>query len=202
MKLVTEESRDCCGNDDAELIEEVLSGNSEAFRRFFRQHVSDVLALCCRILRNRQDAEDVVSEVFFEMWTRRDRYDRARASPKSYLLMLARSRSIDRYRARSRSQPATNSRAASPDAPVVALTSNDKPQDQLEQTEIQQLAVRALDALEPAQRLALELAFYEGLSHAQIASRLELPLGTVKSRIRRGLSKLRQALDHHRSGGP
>lgn len=173
--------------------------NFDGFRQFFRQHAAEVLALCHRILRNKQDAEDVASEVFFEMWTRRDRFDRTRSTPRTYLLLLARSRSIDRYRARGRRRAVvTSSLSDSPELQTVGQTRFEQVSEQMIQVESEQRAVQALGQLQEPQRLALELAFFEGLSHAQIAAELELPLGTVKSHIRRGLLQLRRSLQSER----
>lgn len=183
--------------DDAKIADDCFDGRLEPFREFFQRHASEVLAVCYRILRNRQDAEDLVSEVLFEMWTKRHRYDSTRSTPRGYLLMLARSRAIDRYRARVVSAPNSSTDVNA----LAALTSDDNPGEQLVQTETEQLAVRALSQLESMQRASLEMVFYEGLSHSQIASRLNLPLGTVKSHIRRGIAKLRGVMRDHRSGG-
>ena len=183
--------------DDYQLVTEIQRGNLEAFREFFRRRAPEAQAVCFRVLGDRQEAEDVVSEVFFELWSRRDRYDGSRGSPRSYLLMLARSRSIDRYRSQARSALRPHSMAEELTEGDAGLAGNEAPGEKLMRSEEQQQALTALRELEPSQRQTLELAFYEGLSHAQIASRLDMPLGTVKSHIRRGLARLRQKLEQH-----
>jgi len=177
-----------------------LSDDLNAFRGFFRRHAGEALAVCNRILRDWQEAEDVVSDVFLEVWSKRDRYDRSRATPRAYILMIARSRAIDRYRVKNRTRQATVS-IATTDESEKAMMVIDNPYDAVETDEAQRLASHALAELEPPQRTTLEMSFYEGLSHAQIASKLDLPLGTVKSHIRRGLEKLRHMLGHKRLGG-
>lgn len=187
-------STDSRHRSDGELFKRLLNGSEDAFRAFFRRYAADVMALCQRIVADRQDAEDVASEVFFEIWNRRDRYDPARATPRGYLMLLARSRAIDRYRSniRSSARVASREERTAPDAihPI-----NDNPSEIVMHAESQKRAVSALLNLSKDQRTALELSFFEGLSHAEIAKRLEMPIGTVKSHIRRGLSRLRSSLE-------
>jgi RNA polymerase sigma-70 factor (ECF subfamily) len=143
-----------------------------------------------RILQNRADAEDVVQEVFQQVWTQAGRYDTGRGAVAAWMLTMARSRAIDRLRSR-------NSRPESPsDARIVeevpdAAARQDFQLLSAEQVESLQGALNQLPA---AQRTALELAYYEGLTHAEIAERLSEPLGTVKTRIRQAVIKLRESL--------
>lgn len=184
-------------NDDAQVFDRVLQGSVEAFRLFYQRHSPEVLAICNRILGNREDAEDVMSEVFFELWIHRAGYDALRGTPRAYLLLLARSRAIDLYRSKATSHASiTISReTATDDTPQAGRS----PVDQASLVEVRSVAEQALDELDNAQRQTLELAFYHGLSHTQIASRLNCPLGTVKSYIRRGLTRLRHRLRNYRS---
>jgi len=191
-------SAECC-TGDAELVNELIGGSVEAFRQFFRRHAPDVVAVCRRILGDLQEAEDVASEVFHELWEKRDRYDASRATPRTYLLLMARSRAIDRYRSRAKRKLSTEVRP--PESIPNMQTGHDTPIAAAAQAELKGVAAAALADLDAVQRQALELAFYEGLSHSQIASRLDMPLGSVKSHIRRGLAKLRYALNDFRSGG-
>ena len=190
---------DECRQDDLELVEQIIDGNREEFSHFFRRHAADVLAVCHRILGNAQDAEDVTSEVFFELWSKKSRYDQSRATPRSYLLLLARSRSIDRYRINRR----TKSKVVMDRRRVESELASDRDDSARLATdsELQGIAKQAMNDLQPGQRDALELVFYEGLSHAEIADRLEMPLGTVKSHIRRGISKLRSIFHSTGAGG-
>ena len=181
-----------CIQDDAELADQLVRGNTEAFRHLFRRYSAELIALCQRILGDRQDAEDVASEVFFELWAKRERYDASRATLRSYLMLLARTRSIDRHRSRKRAgSPLSIYR---PDDIETVDAADGDPSLAATSSELQQIAIDALQELTPLQRKTLDLAFFEGLSHAQIAIQIDLPLGTVKSHIRRGLARLRKAL--------
>lgn len=180
--------------DAAQLFDAIASDDAEAFRRFFDRFAPEVLAICRRILGHADDADEVTSEVFLEIWSRRKEYDPNRSSPRTYLIMLARSRAIDRLRARSRTDVASCSRC-----PPEDHFQTDTPEDAAVLSELRRAAVRAVRDLDSGQREALSLAFFEGLTHQQIADRLNCPLGTVKSNIRRGLKKLQHALAQYRS---
>lgn len=182
--------------DDDTLFGDVRAGNPDAFRHFFSRHAPQALAVCRRILSNAADAEEVLAEVFCEIWEKRDRYDPDRSSPRSYLMLLTRSRAIDRLRTRAVDRDRTRviAQGESPRSPVGISPEQTPAAELVEQAEQVGLVKRALHQLKPTQRAALELAFYDDMSHSQIASRLDLPLGTVKSHIRKGLAVLRSAL--------
>ncbi len=192
-------SRKACGvrriEDDAEFLEKILEGDVDTFRLFFRERSPEVIALCKRILGSSQDAEDITADVFLEVWTRRERFDRNRGSLRTYVLLLARSRAIDLYRVKAkerlRVEPADR---ASIESASRGHAVDESPHADVSFKELQQNAQNALAEIGEHERTAIELAFYGGLSHAQIATKLDSPLGTVKSNIRRGLAKLKQKL--------
>jgi RNA polymerase sigma-70 factor, ECF subfamily len=164
-----------------------------AFLQLFRQYGEQVLAVCMRILHDRHAAEDVLSEVFWEIWREPQRYDSSRSTPQTYLLMVARSRSIDRLResgrrARVLAEATTAAKACD------TIASVHLPESKLNLQEERVLIRSAIETLDANQRKVLELAFFEGMSHQQIAEFLDHPLGTVKSRIRQGLIHLRARL--------
>jgi len=176
---------------EAGLMGRIAAGDGEAFARVFEVHSAVVLGLLFRMLGRRSEAEEVLQEVFLQVWTQADRYDSTRSTPRGWLLMLARSRALDRIRwreaRRRREEEAAVSGAHLELVPPLGT-------ERLESAERRDQVSSALGLLSPEQRRCIELAFFEGLTHTQIAERLEAPLGTVKSRILLGMNKLRQAL--------
>ena len=176
--------------EDLELMSRVAARDSEAFARLFELHSPVALGLLNRILAARGEAEEVLQEVFLQVWMQSDRYEAGRSTPRGWILMLARSRALDRIRrrdsARRREEIAGEDSGGEAIPPVGT--------ERLEYVERRRQLDSALHLLSPDQRRCIELAFFEGLTQTQIAERLEAPLGTVKSRILLGMSKLRQAL--------
>ena len=141
------------------------------------------------VLGRAADAEDIVQEVFSQAWRQADRYDASRGSVLGWLLTLARSRAVDRVRSR-RCRPESSGEALLAEIPDRAAPADEQLAWQGQAADIR----AALEGLSTLQRVAIELAFYEGLTHVEIADRLELPLGTVKTRIRNALIQLRGLL--------
>jgi len=176
---------------DRETAQRIAEGDPEALAAVYDRHIRAVFGLAMRVLQDQGDAEDVVREVFSQAWTQAKRYDATRGSVASWLLLMSRSLAIDRLRAR-RGTP--DSAPLPHDTAVVDLPD---PAPGAEHGVLRAAAgLRvALAALPLTQRVAIELAYFEGLTETQIAGQLEQPLGTVKTRIRTGLLKLREALD-------
>jgi RNA polymerase sigma-70 factor (ECF subfamily) len=177
--------------EDSYLIGRISAGDAEAFARLFDLHSSAVLGLLFRILGARGEAEDALQEVFLQVWRQADRYEPTRSTPRGWLLMLGRSRALDRLRrreARGRHEQEATVDAATPRLVVPAGTRR------LEEVENRERVRAALNLLSVEQRTCIELAFFEGMTHTQIAEKLQAPLGTVKSRILLGMNKLRQTL--------
>ena len=167
----------------------------------YDRHASMVMGLALSIVRDRTDAETVVLDTFTQAWRDAGRYDAGRGSVASWLLVLGRSRALDLLRSAGRRARLTP--VSVDDAPAAALVAEDAPSDPaqaVEAHERQQHVAAALGELPQAQRQAIELAFFEGLSHSEVAERLGEPLGTVKTRIRLGMTKLRQLLRHFGEG--
>ena len=165
------------------------AGDVDAAAELYDRHAGQIFALARRILHDDGEAEDIVQEVFSQAWKSAQRFHADRGSIIAWLLMMARSRSIDRLRAR-RARPDATS-----DPYPEWIQDDTMPAAEQLLSEEQAARIReALDGLPDGQRHALELAYYEGLTHSEIASRLTEPLGTVKTRIRTALITLRQRL--------
>lgn len=162
------------------LVLQIAAGDAEALARFYDLYAGLVNGLALRILRDVADAEDVVQEVFVQVWRQASRFDPSRGAAEAWLCTIARTRALDRLRRR------TSRREDSEDQGpgFSTMPRNDEA-----------LAVRkALDTLPFDQRLALELAYYEGLTQTEIAERLAQPLGTIKTRIRTAMIRMREVL--------
>jgi RNA polymerase sigma-70 factor (ECF subfamily) len=177
---------------DIQRVTTMASGDAAGLAALYDRHATAIYSLALRIVREEGDAEDVVQEVFAQAWRQAGRYDARRGSVIAWLLIMTRTRAIDRLRMRQ----ARPDRAAAPDPSMLEqLASTDEDPSSGLVAEQEALRVRdALQTLPMLQRVAIELAFFEGLSQSEIAERLEQPLGTVKTRIRLGLLKLRDVL--------
>ena len=164
-------------------------GDRGAFSEMYRLTSAKLFGICLRICHSQTLAEDVLVDVYHTVWLRADAFDPARASPITWLATLARNRAIDAVR---RVRP---SRAIPlDDAPEVA-DANPRADEMLLRDERERRLHLCLDALEAEQALMIRRAFFEGLTYAELATRMAVPLGTMKSRVRRGLSRLRSCLD-------
>ena len=178
---------------DADLLTLVAKGDRRAFGQLYDRSSQVLFTLSLKILGDREEAEDLLQEVYTEVWRKSVRYDERRGPPLAWLVTLTRSRGIDRIRARaSRGHGMTESIE---DAPIADTQGHDPtPFDQRADAEVRAFVMKALIELPAAQRQALELSYYEGLSHSEIAERLREPVGTIKTRIKLGMSKLKTAL--------
>lgn len=181
---------------DLRLMESIKAGDAAALEALYARYGRTVLGVCRRILGDPRDAEEAMLDAFAQIWEQGDRYDPGRASPLSYLMTVARSRAIDRARAVGR---AGRWLSDEDEALLADLDRRDpapaSPLSSLLSAENRGVVEAALGRLSADQREAVELAFFEGLSHREVAERLATPLGTVKTRIRQGLLRLRDGLD-------
>jgi RNA polymerase sigma-70 factor (ECF subfamily) len=177
-------------DDDRVAVDRMARGDSSALADLYDRHARAIYSLAVRILSDAAEAEDVVQDVFTQAWRQAARYDATRAPVVGWLLVITRARALDRLRAqRSRIVPTelgeSTPQPRDPDPSQETLAITAEQADRLR---------GALGALPEGQRTALELAYYQGLSQSDIAERLQQPLGTIKTRIRSGLLKLREVL--------
>jgi RNA polymerase sigma-70 factor, ECF subfamily len=185
---------------DPTLLARVAKGDHQAFSQLYDHSSTLLFTLAMRILGNHEEAAELLQDVYLEVWRKVSRYDIGRGTPIAWLITLTKSRAIDRLRARTaRGYQATDSLEA---GTATQLTDEGpSPFDTKADQELRTAVVTAVAGLPQAQQQAIELAYYEGLSHTEIASRLNQPLGTVKTRIKLGMSKLREGLQQWRNTG-
>ncbi|HEY1258629.1 MAG TPA: sigma-70 family RNA polymerase sigma factor [Stellaceae bacterium] len=170
------------------LVQAVAAGDQPALHALYERAHRIVFTLIMRITANRETAEELTIDVFHDIWRRASRYDAATGTVLGWIMNQARSRAIDRLRFDSRKK-----RSQGGDVEPPAEVGAD-PRDLLELREWGAALRKSLTVLTPGERQAIETTFFGGLTHAEAAARLNQPLGTIKTRIRSGLHKLRQAL--------
>jgi RNA polymerase sigma-70 factor (ECF subfamily) len=180
---------------DPVLLARVAKGDQQAFSQLYDQSCTVLYTLALRILGNREEADDLLQDVYLEVWRKVARYDIGRGTPMAWLVTLTRSRAIDRLRAR-QTRAQQHAEPAKDPAATHARDAGPSPFETQADQELRMVVGMAITALPSAQQQAIELAYYEGLSHNEIAARLNQPLGTVKTRIKLGMAKLREQLRH------
>jgi RNA polymerase sigma-70 factor (ECF subfamily) len=175
--------------DWVELVESIAAGDEGALHALYERTHRIVFTLIVRITNNRETAEELTLDVFHDVWRRASAYDVAGGSVVGWIMNQARSRAIDRLRFDQRKKR-VNPHADNP-SPMVAGSGPDEAFDLREQARVVR---QALTVLKPEERQVIETAFFSELTYYEVAARLKQPLGTVKTRIRSGLGKLRQAL--------
>jgi RNA polymerase sigma-70 factor (ECF subfamily) len=176
---------------DAQLIERTALGDESAFAQLYDRFSAGLYSMAVKIMSNEADAQDAVQDAFAHIWRKAATYDRGRSSGFTWAVMVLRNKAIDRIRLRQRAarvvEKATAEFSNEPgldDSSVAAVALNDQ----------RKRVQTALAKIDEEQKRAIELAFFQDLTHEQIAARLEAPLGTVKARIRRGLQRLNRLL--------
>jgi RNA polymerase sigma-70 factor (ECF subfamily) len=169
--------------DDAESLTRIGRRDENAMEDIFRRYSGPVYSVALRVLHDTGQAEDVLQEVFLQLWRNPTAFDQDRGSLGAWLMVVARNRAIDLLRRRKPSDSVDD----------VVLASSINVADEAERNVMMEKVHRALAELPSEQRKSLELAYFEGLSHTEIASRTGDPLGTVKTRIRQALITLRKA---------
>lgn len=179
--------------DDTTLIAAISAGDTQALEALYDRYSAIVYRLALRILKNQEQAEDVVQEVFWRVWRRSSSFERERGRVAQWLFGVAHNLCIDGLR-RQRSRPVSVYEDV--EHPLIQQLPDEQVNvaDAAWSTEQRRLIVQALTQLPQAQRQAIELAYFGGLSHQEIATRLDRPLGTIKTRVRLGLQKLKSLL--------
>jgi RNA polymerase sigma-70 factor (ECF subfamily) len=176
----------------AQLLRRIAAREVEALAEFYDQTAGALFSLAVRMLGDVSEAEEVTQDVFVQIWEKAVSFDAALGAPMHWALSITRHRAIDRLRARQRRARLLDEvQTATPDNADAQEAATELTHDELS-------AVRAaLSSLPGEQRQAIELAFFKGMTHPEIAEALEEPLGTVKARIRRGMLKLRDTLQEY-----
>ena len=177
-------------NSPVYLIRQTANQDREAFSQLYDRFSSLVYTLAMRMLRMSSDAEDLLQEVFVQVWHQAHRYSEERGSPEAWIVNIARSRAIDKLRSIRRMERSF----VLTDDPAKA-ESSDNVESSAAESETKLTMNSALANLPEAQRKVLELAYFDGLSQSEIANRLKEPLGTVKTRMRSGIQRLRDLLE-------
>lgn len=173
----------------AELLRQSARGDQQAFAALYDQMADRVYGLCLRVVRDPSQAEEVVQEAMLEVWRTAARFDSARGSAAAWILTITHRKAVDRVR----SAEASTRRDTTYHQQNQAIehdTTADAAQASIEAGRVR----KALATLTPVQREALELAYFGGYTHTEVAAMLDLPLGTAKTRIRDGLIRLRDAM--------
>lgn len=180
--------------DRQTLADDLLSaggGDRVAFQRIYHATSAKLFGICMRITRDTAAAEDVLQDVYVIVWRNAAKFDPARASPITWLAMIARNRAIDWKRAHDRHTDRFGMMM-----PPFVIDDSAPVDHALASEQMEQAAIACLDRLSADQRIAIQDAFMEGLTYVMLAERLKVPLGTIKSRIRRGLLELKKCLPH------
>ncbi|MBS0527696.1 MAG: sigma-70 family RNA polymerase sigma factor [Proteobacteria bacterium] len=172
----------------SKLVQSIAAGDQQALHELFAMAHRIVFTLAFRLTANRETAEELTVDVFHDVWRRAADYDPANGTVLGWIMNQTRSRAIDRLRFDSRKKRAVPGGAPPPGEP------NADPADVLQLRQQSETLRAALAVLTPAERQAIETTFFGGLTHAEAAAKLDQPLGTIKTRIRSGLHKLRDAL--------
>ncbi len=170
------------------LLSRVADGDQAALSTLYERTVAQVFAIACGVLRSREDAEEIACDVYAHAWRRAATYDATRGSVMAWLAVIARNKAIDRLRQRRVHVSLDDERQQVLAASLAGEAAG--PEEMLALFESGSLVHRALESLTPNRRRLLGLAFFRGLSHQEIADALGMPLGTVKSHVRRALAAL------------
>jgi RNA polymerase sigma-70 factor (ECF subfamily) len=189
---------------DPELMARVKAGDEHALAALYDRHAPLVFSLACAIVHDDDAAEEVTEAVFLQLWTGAGEFDEGRGTLRAWLATMARTRALDHVRSRRRRQAAHERAAAQThqEGLAVELSEFESPDASILRTDERNALERALHVLTDDQRRAIELAYFGGLTQSEIARALNEPLGTIKTRIRDGMSRLRSVFSTTRERAP
>jgi RNA polymerase sigma-70 factor (ECF subfamily) len=185
---------------DLVLLQRIAARDVHAVTDLYDRHSGALYSLIHRILRDPAEAEDVLQEVFLRVWERAESYDSALGAPMAWLVRIARNRSIDRVRARSAGPSTEPPDAAMDERLLDAASTAPTPERLTSMSEDQRALAGALMRLAPEQRMLIEQTFFMGYTQSELAAKFNLPLGTVKTRIRKGMQAMREHLQQCSDG--
>jgi RNA polymerase sigma-70 factor (ECF subfamily) len=174
--------------EDMSLIQRIAERDSAAYQTFYKKYSGLIFASISHVLNDHHDTEDVMQEVLVQLWNKAHLYEPRKGKPLTWLTTMARNRAIDRIRSKQRRSRLnddfeTENKSVQPEF-------DESAHDLLENKERDGIILNAVEKLNPDQREAIQLAYFSGLTQAEVAEKLREPLGTVKARIRRGVNRL------------
>jgi RNA polymerase sigma-70 factor (ECF subfamily) len=182
-------------DEEREWMMQVQSGDKTALKKLYDRFSKILFGMIFKILRNREESEDLLQEIFVKIWNKAEQYDPARGSAYSFIATLARNRAIDRTRSRAFKNRGKDDYVINDDEYSFNLsTENPNPEEKIEINERAAGVRKALAQLNEKERQVLYISYFHGLSQSEIAEKIEIPLGTVKYRMRQGMIKMRDIL--------
>ena len=176
---------------DSALVERIMAGDEGALEALYDRYAGMLFAMLLRILRDPGAAEEVMQDLFLQLWRGAARFDASRGSMAAWLLVIGRNRALSRLRGKERREILADSEEFS----IEAMPSAGNLEDEAARAQLMRRLQGAMAALPPEQREAVELAYFEGMTQTEIAERTKCPLGTVKSRVRAAMQTLKQLFD-------
>lgn len=174
--------------EDIRLIQRIAERDSQAYQTFYQKYSGLIFASVANVLNDHHDTEDVMQEVLVQLWNKAHLYEPRKGKPLTWLTTMARNRAIDRIRSKQRRSRLNDDYEQ--ESKGVQPEFDDSGHELMANKERDTILMRAVAKLNPDQRQAIELAYFSGLTQAEVAERLHEPLGTVKARIRRGVNRL------------
>ena len=182
-------------DEEREWMTQVQNGDKLALKKLYDRFSNILLGMIYKILRDREESEDLLQEIFVKIWNKADQYDPSRGSAYSFIATLARNRAIDRTRSRAFKNRRKDDYVINDDEYSFNLsTDNPNPEEKIELNERAVGVRKALAKLNENERQVLYISYFDGLSQSEIAEKIDIPLGTVKYRMRQGMIKLRDML--------